>query len=193
MSFFSNGRPPIPGEQSLWNLTAEDVRTAFREHEEELAWLAIFLTANAKLAQVCVVDACARAATQSDVLVECVEGWTRCCTIRSAIEMQQSRISLLASIYERTPCRHRNHVSLAPGVLDLLYDYPEEPGLRLDVLCRAALVLRGSERYSSTESALMLGVSRTAVEAAYCTALGFLEVLSCEMLTNMERGTQPCC
>ena len=103
---------------------------------------------------------------RSDVFVESLERWTRRCTIRSAVEMQQSRISLLASIYERTPCCHRNHAPLAPVVLDLLCDKPEELGLCLDVLCRAALVLSGIEHYSPSESALILGVSRTAVEVS---------------------------
>ncbi len=173
--------------------TGEDVRAAFREHREELAWLAVFLTGSAELAKVCVVDAFALATTPSDVLAESVDRWTRCCTIRSAIEMRQTRISLLASIHERTPCGPRNHAPLSPALLDLLCDSPEELGQSLDVLCRAAVVLCGIEGYSSTDAALMLGVSRTAVEAAYCTALEFLEVLSCKMLADSGAGAQPSC
>ena len=170
--------------------TGEEVRTAFREHKEELEWLAVFFTASAELAEVCVVDAFALATAPSDVVADSLDRWTRCCTIRSAIEMRQSRISLLASIYERTPCWLDNG-PLSPIVLDLLYDNPGEIGQRLDVLCRAAVVLCGIEGYSSTDSALMLGVSRTAVEAAYCTALAFLEMLSCKMLVDSGADAQP--
>ena len=173
--------------------TGEEVRIVFREHKEALAWLAVFLTGSAELAKVCVVDALALATAPSDVVAESLERWTRCCTIRSAIEMQQSRISLLASIYERNPCRRWNHATLSPVVLALLYDNPEELGLCLDVLCRAALVLCGIEGYSSTDAALMLGLSRTAVEAAYCTASEFLEILSCKMLVDSGADAQPCC
>lgn len=193
MSSFFYECPTNEPDAFLRYATGEEVRKAFREHREELAWLAVFLTADAELAKVCVVDAFALATTPKDVLAQSLEPWTRRCTIRSAIEMQQSRISLLASIYERTPCRHRNHAPLAPFALDLLCDKSEELGLCLDVLCRAALVLCGIEGYSSAESALILGASRAAVEAAYCTALEFLEVLSCKMLMDSGVGVQPCC
>ena len=193
MSSFSYECPAIEPDAFLRYATGEEVRKAFREQREELAWLAVFLTADVELAKVCMVDSFALATTPKDVLAQSLERWTRRCTIRSAMEMRQSRISLLASIYERTPCRHRNHAPLAPVVLDLLYDKPEELGLCLDVLCRAALVLRGIERYSPTDSALILGVSRTAVEAAYCAALQELEILSCEILVDLGTGSQLCC
>jgi hypothetical protein len=64
----------------------------------------------------------------------------------------------------------------------VLYDNPERFGRCLDVLCRAAVVLIGIEHYSPTESAQILGISRTAVEAAYCAALEFFEILHCEMI-----------
>ena len=173
--------------------TGEEVRTAFREHKEELEWLAVFFTASAELAEVCVVDAFALATAPSDVVAESLDRWTRCCTIRSAIEMQQSRISLLATVYERAPYAHGDYAPIAPVALDLLYERPEEVALRLDVLCRAALVLRGIEGYSSTDAALMLGVSRTAVEAAYCAALDFFDILNCEMFMDSGVDAHACC
>lgn len=171
-------------------VTGDEVRKAFREHSEELAWLAVFLTANTELAKVCLVDACAVAATPSDVCPEWLESWTRCCTIRSAVEMQQWCISLLASAYESTPCPHRDHAPLDPLVLDVLYGNPERFGRCLDVLCRAAVVLIGIEHYSPTESAHILKISRTAIEAAYCAALEFFEILHCEMLADLGMGVQ---
>jgi len=193
MSSFFYECPTMEPDAFLHHATGEEVRRAFREHREELAWLAVFLTPDAELAKVCVVDAFALATTPTDVLAQSLERWTRRCTIRSAIEMQQSRISLLASIYERAPYRDCNHLSIGPVVLDLLYDTPEELGLCLDVFCRTALVLRGIERYSPTDAALILGVSRTAVEAAYCTALQELEVLSCGMVVNLGAASPSCC
>ena len=173
--------------------TGEEVRSAFRKHKEELAWLAVFLTRSAELAKVCVVDAFALATAPSDVVAESVERWTRCCTIRSAVEMQQSRIALLASTYERTPSGPRNHAPLDPVVLAVLYEKPEELGLCLDVLCRVTLVLCGLEGYSSTDAALMLGISRTAVEAAYCSALEFFDILNCEMFMDSGVDAHACC
>ena len=173
--------------------TGEEVGTAFREHKEELAWLAVFLTRSAELAQVCLVDAFAIAIAPSDVVAESLECWTRSCTIRSAIEMQQSRIALLASTYERTPSGPRNHAPLDPVVLDVLYEKPEELGLCLDVLCRVTLVLCGLEGYSPTDAALMLGISRTAVEAAYCAALDLFDILNCEMFMDSGVDAHACC
>ena len=185
--------PTMEPDAFLHHATGEEVRKAFREHREELAWLAVFLTADAELAKVCVVDAFALATTPEDVFAQSLERWTRRCTIRSAVEMQQSRIALLASVYECAPYAHGDHAPVAPVVLDLLYERPEEVGIHLDVLCRAALVLRGIERYSLTDSALILGVSRTAVEAAYCAALQELDILGCEILVDLNIGSQSCC
>lgn len=193
MSSFPYQSPSTRDDGFFRYATGDEVRKAFREHKEELAWLAVFLTANAELAKVCVVDACAVAVTPSDLCVLWLERWTRRCTIRSAVEMQQSRISLLASAYERTPCPYRDHTPLAPLVLDVLYDKPERFGRCLDVLCRAAVILIGIEHYSPSESAQILGISRTAVEAAYCAALEFFEILGCEMLVELGMGVQPCC
>jgi hypothetical protein len=193
MNTFLNECPSFGGDQYLRNVTAEEVRMAFTEHPEDLEWLAVFLTADKQLAEVCMADACVLATAANDVSVLCLEPWTRRCTIRSAIEMQHFRLMQLAAIYERTPCTHRNHIPLAPAVLDLLYEGPEKVGPRLDTLCRAVLVLRGIEGYSPNESALILGVSPIAVEAAYCAALRSLQILSCQLLMDLGIAAQPCC
>ncbi len=185
MNSFSNQYVAQGVERYLRELTADNIRTAFREHLEEVEWLALFLTADEELAGVCIVDACSLAMAANDVFVQPVGCWMRGCTLRSAIEMQHVRIAELASIHERKPCPHHEHAPLAPDVLELLYERPEELGLRLDALCRAVLVLLGIEGYSPTEAARTLGVSRTAVEAAYCAALESLEIVSCEMLVDL--------
>lgn len=184
MNSFSNEYLSTGVERCLRQVAAEEIRRAFGEHLEKLEGLALFLTSNEELATVCMADACALATTPNDVFVQPVGCWMRSCTLRSVIEMQHVRVAELARIYERKVCRHHEHAPLASGVLDLLYERPEELGLRIDVLCRAALVLRGMEGYSPTESARVLGVSETAVEAAYCAALESLEILTCEMLVD---------
>ena len=184
MSYFRYQCPSSQDDAFLRYATGDEVRDAFRENNDELAWLAVFLTPNAELAGVRMVDACATAATSTDVCAQWLARWTRRCTIRSAVEMQQSRISLLASAYERTPCSYRDHAPLGPVVLDVLHDKAEELGRCLDILCRAAVVLIGIEHCSPTESAQILGISRTAVEAAYCAALEFFDILSCEALAD---------
>ena len=193
MNPFSNDYPSTGYKQPLRHATAEEVRKAFIEQPEELNWLAFFLTCDKELARVCILDACALATTANDVLVHRLDQWTRCCTIVSAVEMQQQRITQLAAVHERTRCFHAAHAPLVPVALELLYDNAEELSLEIDTLCRATLILLGIERYSLNESALMLGVSQTAVEAAYCAALESIEILSCEALLETVIAAQPCC
>ncbi len=193
MNYLSKQCPSIGSEPYLRHVTAEEIRRVFREHLEEVEWLALFLTGNEELATVCMVDACAVAAAPNDVFVQLFGCWIRGYTIRSAIEMQQVRIAELASFYERRPCDHREHAPLASEDLDLLYERPDKAAVRIDVLCRLALVLRGIEGYSPVESARILGVSPTVVEAAYCAALQALEVVTCEVLVESETAAQRCC
>lgn len=107
--------------------------------------------------------------------------------------MKRSRIAQLATVYERMRCQHGKHGQLDPEALDLVLAKTGELTLRLDVLCRAALVLRGIEHYSPGRAASMLGVSRTAVEAAYCRALHSIDVLTCEALMDLDIYPQQCC
>ncbi len=179
--------------ESLPSLTAEEVRAAFAEHPEQLEWLAKFLTADKRLSEVCIADACALASTESDVTVQWLEPWFRACTIRSAVEMLHSRISALASIYERADDHRYSPAPLHPDTLDLLYEQPEQLARSLDVLCRAAVVLIGVERNSFSQAARILGVSRTAVELAYCAALEVLEILRFRTRSHFDINAQTYC
>ncbi len=57
---------------------------------------------------------------------------------------------------------------------------------RLDVLCRFVLVLRGIANDSYDKVAAQLGVSRSAVEAAYCVAFEALELASDGVLCSAD-------
>jgi DNA-directed RNA polymerase specialized sigma24 family protein len=161
--------------------TADDIRKAFLEYRDELHWLALFLTGDQAMAKACIVDACALASTQNQVFEEWLNRWARRATVRSAIEKQKSRIIQLAAPYERNPCPHQEHESLAPETVELLKQFSGSALLRIDVLCRFAIVLRGIEDYSPRESALMLNISRSALDAAYCAALESVAILNREI------------
>lgn len=163
-----------------------EVQEAFNEYREGLDSLALFLTGDPRLAEACIVDARALASTHNHVFEEWLEHWARRATILSAIEMQKARIAELASAYERCPCPHREHASIAPEVAELLKKQGEALIYRTDVLCRCALVLRGIENYSSGEGALMLNISRAALSAAYCAALESLAIMTREMVVDLE-------
>jgi DNA-directed RNA polymerase specialized sigma24 family protein len=193
VKLFSNNSLPIIGVGELRRASKTDVRRAFDDYHEELEWLAEFLTGDTKLAEACIVDASAIATTQSEVFEHWLEHWARRATIRSAVEMQHSRIAQLAAAYERSPCSHRDHPWLRPEQLDMIHARSDELRSRLDVLGRAILVMRGIEKYSSRECELLLGISRGAMQAAYCAALESLDMLSCEITAYLEPSAVPCC
>jgi DNA-directed RNA polymerase specialized sigma24 family protein len=159
---------------------------AFSDYREELAWLALFLTGDNEVAEACIVDACAVATTHNGVFLEWLGRWARRATIQSALEIRRSRIAQLASAYERHPCPHHQHAALPADAVSLLMEHYALLRCRLDVLSRFALILRGIEGFSPLDCALTLGISKTAVETAYCTALQSLEVFSCQLLTQLD-------
>jgi DNA-directed RNA polymerase specialized sigma24 family protein len=163
-----------------------EVQEAFNEYREGLDSLALFLTGDPSMAEACIVDARALASTHNHVFEEWLEHWARRATILSAIEMQKASIAQLASGYERCPCPHQEHASIAPEFAGLLKNRGESLIYRTDVLCRCALVLRGIENYSAGEGALMLNISRAAFNGAYCAALQSLAIMTREMVVDLD-------
>ncbi len=157
--------------------SADEIRTAFTQHKQELAWLAVFLTGNEIMASACVIDARTRTENRNAVSEEWFWTWPRETTIRSALDLERVRIDQLASVYERRDRIHCQHASLSAGTAELLVIEFDAVQLRLDVLCRFVLILCGVEERSVTETAQLLGISKHAVEGAYCAALESLEVI----------------
>ena len=159
--------------------TADETRTAFTEHREELAWLAGFLTADEMVAAACLIDA--RKLAQSEVKV--VPDWlctsARDATIRSALEVQGVRIAQLSSAYDRRANTHVQHAALPldTDTLEFLVRESDQIRVRLDSICRFVLVLCGIENRCSQQVARLLGISEHALGAAYCTALQSLDVI----------------
>ncbi len=166
---------PIGPRDRLGHATTEDVCRTFTKHREELISLAVFLTGDEQLAAACVVEACALAATSNNVFMDWLGCWARRATIRSAIEMQRLRIAQLAPAYKQRPCIHGGHPAVPDEDLELLVASSDGLRKRLNVLCRFALVMRGIENYSALDAALMLGITKSSLEAAYCEALRSLE------------------
>ncbi len=165
----------IESRDHLGHATAEDVYRTFTNSRDELIWLAVFLTGDEQLAAACVLDACALAAASNNVFMDWLGCWARRAIIRSAIEIQRLRIAQLKPAYKHRPCTHDGHPALPEEDLELLIACSDGLRKRLNVLCRFALVMRGVEHYSSLDSALMLGITKSSLEAAYCEALHSLE------------------
>ena len=160
--------------------SVEEIRAAFDENKQELIWLAEFLTGDDLMARACVLDACALTQSEYQIGQDWFWTWPRDATIRSILDLLRVRIAQLASVYESRSCFHGQHAPLSPDGIEWVGNHSDAVRLRLDVLCRFVLILCGVEQRSTVETALVLGVNRDAVEAAYCTVLESLEVMMCE-------------
>ena len=164
----------------------------FSDYREELEWLAKFLTGDEKLAAACVVDACTLAESPNPDFQEWLLQWAHLGTIRSAVELQHSRITQLSAVYKQRPCNHGGHKALSKDCIDLVVEESDVLISRLDVLCRCALVICGIGKKPAREAAELLGVDPGVVESAYCTALHVLEVLGCEELQREDNLAAIC-
>lgn len=163
--------------------TAEEVRAAFSEHTRELTWLAEFLTDDELMASACVADArdlSKKNNTEDEICQECVRSWPREATIRSALDVTQSRITDLSPAYESADCTPQQHPPLSLDRIELVVRESEVIRCHLDSLCRFVLILCGVEHYTVGDVACLLGISKHAVQIAYTTALECLEVIYCQ-------------
>ena len=173
-------RPTAPGLA-----TADEVRAAFTEHREELAWLAGFLTGDEMVATACVIDASTLTEGENGKDQEWLWPWPREATICSALDVQRVRIAQLSSVYDRCcDCVYGEHAALPLEMLEFLIRESDLIRVRLDTICRFVLVLCGIENRRSREVALLLGISEHAVEAAYCAAIQFLDVVRSQAIVD---------
>ena len=87
---------------------------------------------------------------------------------------EHAKIGELAPNYERGEPQHPKHPPLSVKEFLWLINNAAEIHARLDILCRFVLVLRGIAKDSYDEVATQLGISRSAVEQAYCAAFDLL-------------------
>ncbi len=161
--------------------TAEEIRSAFVEHKQELTWLAEFLTNDELMASACIADAgdLSKSSKEDEIDQECARSWPREATIRSAVDFKRMRIAELSCAYEGEACGQQ-HPPLSQDAIELVVRESEVLRLRLDSLCRFALILCGFEQHPAAEAARLLGISKRAVESAYGTALESLEIVHCQ-------------
>jgi hypothetical protein len=166
--------------------TADEIRTAFTEHREELAWLAGFLTADEMVAAACLIDARQLAQSEGKVVQEWLWTSARDATIRSALDVQRVRIAQLSSAYDRRASTHVQDAALPLDIdmLEFLVRESDQIRLRLDSICRFALVLCGIENRCSRQVAWLLGISEHAVKAAYLAALQSLDVIRSQAIVE---------
>ena len=164
----------------------EYVGTLFSQNREELEWLANFLTGDEKIAEACVVDACALAESVSSGVQDWLVKWACLTMIQSAVQMQQRRITQLAAAYKQRGCTHGEHSALSSDWRDVLVEESSVLIARLDVLSRCVLVICGLQKRSTEQAAVLLGIDRIVVEGAYCAAIESLEVIGCEQFQRQN-------
>lgn len=163
-----------------------DIRKVFGDYRNVLRWLAVFVSDDDKLADGCIVDACAIAQTQTPDFHEWLVHWAARATVGRALQAQHARIVELAPEYEKSEPVHEEHPPLSAEHFRLLIKKSEDIHARLDVLCRFVLVMRGIAKYSCIEVATQFGISPGAVERAYCVAFDTLDAASSEVLCNTD-------
>jgi hypothetical protein len=173
-------------------LDSETVGGVFSQYREELEWLAGFLTGDEHIGAACVIDACALAESENPGFQGWLLEWARLATIRSTVQIQQRRIAQLSVPYVQHRCIHGGHPALSAESVQSLVEESRWIMRRLDVLCRFALVICGLEKRSAHEAAILLGVDRTSVEGAYCTAIELLEVIGCGQFRGQNEFAAVC-
>jgi len=164
--------------------TTNEACAAFNEHREELAWLAGFLTGDETAATACVIAASTLTEGENGKDQERLWPWPREATICSALDVQRVRIAQLSSVYDRCDCVYGDHAGLPLEMLEFLIRESDLIRVKLDTICRFVLVLRGIGNRCSREVALLLGISEHAVEAAYCAAIQFLDIIRSQAIVD---------
>jgi len=156
--------------------TVDDIRNVFGDYHNALHWLADFLIGDKKLAEACIIDACAIALTQGPTFHEWLVHWAARATVRCALQRQRAQIAELAPVYEKNEPIIEKLPPLSAEYFQLLVTNFEVIRARLDVLCRFVLVYRGIAKDSCDAVAAELGISPDAVDRAYNVALDALEL-----------------
>ena len=154
-----------------------DAGNVLSQYRTELEWLAYFLTGDQKLAEACVTHLRASWGSRNDLSGEALLRRARRATIGAAVQILSPYIAQLAPAYESRPCLHPGHRSLSLDSLELVSANADLLVGKMDVLCRCVLVICGMEQRPFRDAALLLGITRTAAEAAYCAALYSLKIL----------------
>jgi hypothetical protein len=171
--------------------TADDIRKVFGDYHNVLHWLAVFLIGDEKIADGCIVDACNITQTRGPIFHEWLVHWAARATVRCAFQSQRARIEEISREYETGEPVVQKQSPLSAEYFRLLIQNSEVIHVRLDVLCRFVLVLRGIGKDSCDAVAAQLGISPIAAEQAYSVAydtLGLLQRGATTMQTLRPRG-----
>jgi len=173
--FNKNTAPDIRARDPRF-ASANEVRDVFESQSEQLRWLAEAITGDSQLAARCVIDASKLTENNSAIFRDWLAHWARNATVRCSLDHMHTQISHSAEArYERVQCSHGGHEVLSSDAAAALEQWPAwELAAHLDPLSRAVLILRGVQHAAIQDCVLTLRVPRTAILAAYCSAIDWL-------------------
>jgi len=154
--------------------TADDIRQTFGDYHNVLHWLVTFLIGDEPSIDSQIVDACALTETQTPDFHDWLVHWAARATVRHTLHSQSERIRQLAPLYEKKAPVHQDHPPISIEEFRVLITSADQVREQLDVLCRFVLLIRGIAKEPLEEVAAQLGISRNAVESAYCVAYDLL-------------------
>ena len=172
--------------------SGNDIRRVFHDNRAELEWMAYFITGDRVLATTCVTEACTFSETHASVFTEWLLTWAGHATVRCAIDVQRERIRQIAAHYSQPSFIRQVYEPLSGELLDLVIEETDTLLARLDVVCRATLVICGVQGKSIADAALILGISLGGVQAAYRTAGNCVEGMQFHGSTQHNIGLVAC-
>jgi hypothetical protein len=188
-SFRQNNAPDIFARDSQFASVVE-IREVFESLSEQLLWFAEVITGDPSMAAQCVIDASNLTEKNSTIFRDWLAQWARNATVRNSLAHMHAQIVQAAELkYERAQCPHGGHETLSSGEVAALQQWPaSELASHLDPLSRAVLILRGIQHAAIQDCALTLGVSRTAILAAYCGGINWLMGGTVPVATSAGQG-----
>lgn len=153
----------------------------FRDQRDLLDRLAFLITADESTSEQAVSQACDITLQGNSPFRDWLLEWAKVATITAAISRQCKAIRMCEGMYKDRKCPHVEHLCQldeerrAAGLAFIIQMDPQKIIAELDPLCRAILVLRFAMRSSIRDCSLRLNVSRSAVIAANCLAISWLD------------------
>ncbi len=161
--------------------SATEIVACFRDQRNLLARLALLITAYPPTAEQAVAQACEITLQGNSPFRDWLLEWAKAATITAATSLQGEAIRICEAMHKDRRCSHVEHLGQfdeerrAASLALILQMDAQKIIAELDPLCRAILVLRIAIRSSIQDCSLRLNVSRSAVLAANCLAMTWLD------------------
>jgi hypothetical protein len=168
--------------------SAAEIVACFHSQQSFLGRLAFLITEDQISADDSVAKACEMTLKGNSPFRDWLLEWAKSATFMSAVLKRAGALRLCGATYKQVRCTHGDHLwqgdaEERAASLDLvLRTDPRKLVAELDPLSRAVLVLRLALRSSIQDCVWRMNVSRSAVLAANCQAMTWLQKLRLESI-----------